>query len=283
MQWDGEVQTRRRRFRRMISVAHHLTFFIGTRFSKSVPLVFVLGYPKSGTSWVCQLTADYLRLPFPQHAILPVGFPAVVHGHSVVTKRFPRGIYVVRDGRDVMVSAFHHLRNQFESGGGKRNQRKFFRSIDLQAPLTDHLPAFIQHIDQHPSGAHCSWAKHVTGSLAANNDKMLLVRYEDLLADPESTLTNVFAQMTGLEVDSDRLRASLDRFSFTKQSGRSQGDESRTSYLRKGTSGDWRNYFDRSTAELFQQRNGEALRLAGYETDDQWVSECPESVDELSE
>ena len=53
--------------------SHHVTWFLGTRFPKSIPLVFVLGYPKSGTTWACQLAADYLQLPFPRYSLLPVG------------------------------------------------------------------------------------------------------------------------------------------------------------------------------------------------------------------
>ena len=53
-----------------------------------------------------QLVAHYLQLPFPRHSLLPVGFPAVVHGHQRVWKSYPRGVYLLRDGRDAVVSAY---------------------------------------------------------------------------------------------------------------------------------------------------------------------------------
>ena len=83
------------------TTSHHLTWFPGTRFPDAIPLVFVTGYPKSGTTWACQMVADYLRLPFPRFTLLPVGCPAAVQGHQRVWKRYRKGVYVLRDGRDV--------------------------------------------------------------------------------------------------------------------------------------------------------------------------------------
>ncbi len=44
-----------RPYRRLRQISHHLTWFLGTRFPKAIPLVFVVGYPKSGTTWACRL------------------------------------------------------------------------------------------------------------------------------------------------------------------------------------------------------------------------------------
>ncbi len=53
---------------RMRVASHNLTWLLGTRFPKSIPLVFVVGYPKSGSTRAAQLVSHCLELPYPRHA-----------------------------------------------------------------------------------------------------------------------------------------------------------------------------------------------------------------------
>jgi len=271
--WLGATQTRRRRFRRFISLSHHITFFLGRRYKKSFRLIFVLGYPKSGTSWVCQLVSDYLRLPFPQHSVFPIGCAAVVHGHEVVSKKYPIGVYVMRDGRDVVISAYHHLHSQFKAGGGKRKNSAFFRSIDTTAPIKDNLAAFIDYSAANPFGSKKHWGQHIESFAQAKNPNIFRIKYEDLLETPHATLHQLFSQLSNTDVDDSQLNESIERFSFNRLSGRKRGEENQQSYLRKGTSGDWKNHFTNESARRFHTHFGRALIEAGYEADDSWVNQ----------
>ena len=269
--WQGATLKRRRKFRRMISLAHQVTFFLGKRFPKSVPLVYVLGYPKSGTTWMCQLLADYLGIPFPQHAILPVGFAAVVHGHEVVTPKYPTGVYIVRDGRDVIVSSFHHLKNEVENGGALKKHRRFFKGLGSKAELIEVLPDFLQHVIENPLHHKWGWGRHVS-TFFENENNFELARFEDLTANPSSALTDLLSRLTQKEVCQTRLAETVTRFSFARQAG--QGSQNGESFLRKGKSGDWRNYFNRASAELFHEHYGSSLVNAGYEADASWIDDC---------
>ncbi len=271
--WDGATHGRRRKFRRMISLAYLVSFRLGRWFPNAIPLVYVVGYPKSGTSWVAQLVADYLRLPFPQHSILPIGCPAVFQGHQRVDRKLPNGVYVVRDGRDVLISGYHHLRGQFLAGGGSRLHRTFFRSIDVEAPVRENLCKFIEHSAKHPFACRQNWGQHVQAYFESSNPNVQLVKYEDLLSDPFDTLSCLFEGLSGQPIDAPRLEDSIERFSFEGQKV-SKGENA---YLRTGRMGDWLNHFDAASAELFHHYYGKALTQAGYESGASWLSKVKQN------
>ena len=67
-----------------------------------------VGFPKSGTNWLCELMGTTLGLPVPVDYQLPIMFKAVVHSHYTYNERFPNAVYIRRDGRDVMTSFYFY-------------------------------------------------------------------------------------------------------------------------------------------------------------------------------
>ena len=248
----------------MIRASHYATWFLGTRFPKAIPLVFVVAYPRSGTTWVTQLVADYLQLPFPKLSLLPVGFPAVVHGHDRVWKSYPRGIYVLRDGRDALVSIYWRV---------SPRQRRAPSRFAKEANTGDSIAAFVewQLTARKPFSSPVNWDKHVRSFFEVKNPNVVLVRYEDLLRDGETTLAKAMAELTGEEADLGRVRDAIKKFSFERQTGRPAGVEDRSAWYRKGQAGDWVNLFTREAAEIFDRYCGDTLIAAGYEADHSWV------------
>ncbi len=274
--WNSGLHRRRRKFRHLIAGSHHLTFTLGRYFPKTFPFVFVIGFPKSGTSWVCQMIAEYMRLPFPQNAILPIGFPAVVHGHETTRQTFPNAVYVMRDGRDAMASLYHHICGQSHHDQGRTSTRK-------GAEPASRFEDFVCDQLRRPTGSKVHWGEHVQRYLAATDaTRPRLIRYESLLSDPVATLTRALDALTGRPSDGERVRAAVDKFAFDRQrkgygahlrqKQDSDPPEDRSSYLRKGTSGDWRNHFTAAAASAFAHACGDTLIASGYETDDSWVS-----------
>lgn len=252
---------------------------LGTRFRRAIPLTFVLGYPKSGTTWVCQLVADYLQLPFPRYSLLPIGFPAVVHGHELVSAKYPRGVYSIRDGRDAMVSRYFFLLRDVPEGDNPAmppNLRRFFPKLRNKADVKENLTPFLEEEFQRPRfGAH--WGRHVASYVDARHPKFVMLRYEDLLGngpnglDGPDTLAGAMSALTGDEPDRRRAELAVEKFSFDRQKKQKAGQDQK--YLRKGGSGDWRNHFTKEAAELFDRYAGDMLVAAGYEKDRSWVSE----------
>ena len=63
-----------------------------------------------------------------------------------------------------------------------------------------------------------------------------------MLVDPRMEITNIF-QFAGLECTDEILETVVNNTSFDSLSqGRASGQQDKSSFFRKGISGDWRNY-----------------------------------------
>ncbi len=247
--------------------------------------LLVSEYPKSGGTWVARMLADYLAIPFCSAQALPAGTSVVMHNHWPYERRFPRSVYVYRDGRDVMISQFFHLKAlaaEAANGDSRRFDLARRRALRLARPVTDmdvlasELPRFLEWQFCSPVGTRLPWHEHVLDWVG--RPQVVPVRYEDLLADAHGAMTNVL-EGCGVPVDATRLNETVRRESFVVRTGREPGTEDNLSFFRKGLAGDWRNYFTRAAAEVFRRFAGDALVALDYEPDDSWVSSCPESIE----
>lgn len=270
---------------RLRAVSHRTTFLLGRRFPKLFPMCFVIGYLKSGTTWACQLAADYLQLPFPRYSLLPVGCPAVVHGHMRVSPRFRHGLYVMRDGRDALTSLYFYLIDQMRIPAGdnprlNKLQRRNFPGLTNRDDVHANIARFVEAQMKRPYSCPLNWGDHVRSFYEARNHHFVPVQYEALRLDGERTFARAMTELTGAEADLTAVRRALDRFSFERQAGRKAGEEDRWNLLRKGEVGDWRGKFSREAAEIFRDYCGEALVMSGYEPDHSWLDRFtgPESA-----
>src|SRR5215208_5603825 len=105
-----------------------------------LPLYIVTEYPKSGGTWVSQMLSDYMRVPFPRNH-RPRFESCVMHGHYPYSPLLKNTICVIRDGRDVMVSAYYHFLFQTEHNStyGVKKFRKEMPFKDYEN-IRQHLP-----------------------------------------------------------------------------------------------------------------------------------------------
>ena len=247
-------------------------------------MVFVLGYPKSGTTWAAQLVADYLQLPFPRLSLLPIGFQAVIHGHFRPRDDFRQMIYQIRDGRDVFSSLYFHLCREIPEGDDppmRRRWRKMFPGLVNKNDVRRNLPAFLEYQMKHPFGCRLNWSDHYRRFLDVNSRRETpLVRYEELLADTETVLAGVMGKLLRERPDMERIQATVEKYRFGQQAKREPGIEDRSSFLRRGQVGDWKTHFTREAAEIFDRYCGDMLIAAGYEADRSWVQSFHEGPKE---
>lgn len=234
--------------------------------------VFLVSYPRSGNTWVrfhlANLTRYNLGEPVDFHSVhqaIPaieieahremlktMPPPRLIKSHNLCDSRLRRVIYILRDGRDVMISYYCYLT------GIRRFEGSF---LD-----------FLGKRDLYP----CLWHEHVESWLqCTSQSELLLIRYEDLIRQPEIELEKM-ARFAGLPCDRERLRWAISNSTLDamrrveKEKGRAFGPTQGFEFVRKGIVGDWQNYFDSTHKEVFKSYANQTLLRLGYVDSEDW-------------
>ena len=224
--------------------------------------IVVNEYPKSGGSWFSQMLSAAVDIPYPRNR-LPCLNTCLMQCH-VLNPRGMRNVVVVwRDGRDIVVSYYHHLMIGHEYQGyqvAKQNAEKI--GISDPENIRENLPAFIDALMERKIGPRFSWPQFV--ETWSKRQGIVETRYEDLLVKPEQELSRVVHELTSGFPEDALVKEIVERYSFQSQSGRSSGTEEQGKFLRKGVAGDWVNYFSDDAIERFNFHAGDALNKLGY-------------------
>lgn len=180
-------------------------------------------------------------------------------------------ISILRDGRDAAVSHhFHNLRlrdfglYEDEARGEAAYAYHVARTSQTPVPLLN--PSTLRRVAT--NWAECWRAESAVSEIIGRRG--LCLRYEQVLADPAGWLSRVFEHLD-LAADEALVRKIVRATSFEKMSkGRKPGEANPKSFVRKGASGDWRRYFDRESAALFNEYAGLELVAAGYAKTVDW-------------
>ena len=255
-------------------------------FSNRLPIYLVPEFPKSGGTWFSQMLSECLGLPFARNTNPAKFQKCVMTGHHLYHPNFHNATVVIRDGRDVMVSAYYYMlfKNEINRQFGVDRHRRQLPFDDYE-DIRSNLPSFIEYMftTYATKRFHFSWSQFVDSWLG---QEVPVVRYEDLLQDAASQLVIVTRRLTGTEVSKTVAEQAVEKYSFKNISGRKVGDEDKRSFVRKGIAGDWKNHFAHEACVMFDAYAGEQLIKAGYEADRSWVekfnTERPETTSALS-
>lgn len=248
--------------------------------------MYVVGYPKSGNTWLCFLmayclNAEYDDLDAPgihptneyQRRYVKGGFARVSYqdrlGKILKTHRQDLKeisakdtvVYLVRDGRDVMVSYYFFKNTYFNPRNLPWLKRlllpiRRLLSSDIQTRTQQQgFSSFLQqHVDE--------WVTHISTWL--KRQPTAIVRYEDLKTDPATTLQRLFAKLD-VKVAPEIIEQALSIFDFKQLSQRQEGEEDRKSFFRKGIVGDWQNHFSETDIQFFERKAEKIMQQLGYE------------------
>lgn len=175
----------------------------------------------------------------PEHAIALDALGAIYPQMKV--------IHIVRDGRDGVVSGWHHNLRQNEASFRAR-----FGSME------QYTRYFVEH----------HWIPFITRAQqwgVAHADAYLELRYEHVLESPREHAARIFSFL-GVDTSESVIEAVVERTSFKSLSGgRERGETNNASHFRRGTSGGWRDELDQASADAFEALGGAMLDRLGYE------------------
>jgi hypothetical protein len=187
-------------------------------------------------------------------------------------------IHVIRDGRDIAVSAMHHLWNHARDAGGHLNiepeelaKRDRYRK-DPEAFIIGGESIFDE--ERLRRGFADPWnymtIKTMEEGPVLLGESYTEVRYENLSEQPVKE-TGRLLEFLGADDGEEAVRRCIEATSFEKLSkGRKRGEEDSSSFLRKGIVGDWKNVFTERDKEIFKEAAGDLLIMLGYESDNDW-------------
>jgi hypothetical protein len=177
---------------------------------------------------------------------------------------FPKArvVQLVRDGRDVMVSAAHHRYELIPA---------FFSNEEVELLLNkmEWMQSYSGLFSNDQVARVASeWSRRNTECYYTArelfDERYAYIRYEDLQSRPYASLLSL---LSFLDISARKtvVQRMIDNCTFTNLAqGRHPGDEDKTSFFRKGVSGDWANYLTDDQNLSFAHCAADAMRLFGY-------------------
>lgn len=270
-------------------------------------IVWLASYPKSGNTWARIFLANYLmnaQEPIPINEAHRFGMTDyiaktyhMVAGRNIdvqdieltlsLRDKVLRGI--VANDADINLVKTHNIRKSVR--GVNIVPDKYTRSAIyiLRNPL-DMVLSYARHYGQpiedavkgvsHPDNANApteqsvaqflgTWSDHVRSWTSGANYPVLVLKYEDLLADPK-TYFGKLVEHFGLPVDEKRLERAI-RFSSIKElkkqensSGFIERPNQSDKFFGKGTSGHWKTDLSEELTKQMRREHRDVMERYGY-------------------
>ena len=239
---------------------------ICSAFQTSPGDVFLVTYPKSGTTWIAEIIRCITQAKNPNRDIADTGMlrfemanqkqlntwssPRSISTHLPFDKIMRHSedpakyIYLARNPKDVAVSMFY-----------------FVRSMKIIFDFDGTWSEFLQHFMKGNIPVGVSYFDHVLEWWIHKDDEnVLFLKYEDLKKELKSQI-KIIAEFLGHDFSDEEAQAVKEQCTFqamksnpklniNKQPGSSSLFK-KSSHLRKGIVGDWKNHFsDEQLAEF---------------------------------
>lgn len=166
-------------------------------------------------------------------------------------------VYIVRDPRDVAISFAHHI--------GKSIDQAIDKMASTETCLGSNLGRFTPTTRQ---PLH-TWSQHVESWLDHATPSPLLVRYEDMMADPVRQGARI-ARHVGFDKTMDIYEQAAQNTRFSElskqetQSGFREVLAPERRFFRSGKAGGWKDTLTPAQIARIEQAHGPVMRRLGY-------------------
>lgn len=229
--------------------------------------VFIIGHPKSGNTWLQNLIAGLVYGIDPEYTpyslvsdLIPgekkryyrrYQTPMFFRNHNLPALPYKKVVYVIRDGRDVMVSYYHHI------------SAVLGREVDFHLVVRgkEVVPPFF-----------FTWSEHVEVWMENRFDAdIIVVKYEDLISDSVHQLRRLCdflsINRTATFLSSIAQKAS---FEIMRRKEEIHGIDNPNwpedkHFVRRGEVGSYKDEMPKDVLEIFMESSENTLRKYGYD------------------
>jgi hypothetical protein len=228
--------------------------------------VFIVGYPKSGNTWFQNLVAGLVYGTNPQYApdsiiqeLIPdvhykryyrrFQTPMFFKSHHLPRPEYKRVVYLLRDGRDALVSYYHYL-----------------------SALRENEVDFMRLARDGEGVSEGKWHDHVEKWMAnPYKASMISIKYEDLITNPIDQLRR-FCEFVQLERENSFIEhvVTQARFDMMRQkeivSGWDDGNRwpKDKFFVRRGIVGSYHDEMPKDVLDVFVHTARDTLSKCGY-------------------
>jgi len=214
-----------------------------------------VGFPKSGNVWLTSLIANVLELPVEKRN----NFSRVYYVHKSLNKKFLhdpklyRGVVLVRDLRDVIVSLYYWLKTEGYKNYYKHGPHQIFNDLE-----TMYIEFFLRRFAQLP--VETMIEDYVRRGWP-------VVKYERLWDQTEVELQRLF-EIWGIAVEAEKIKNAVEsnRIEKLKKKGGVLESYIERDHFRKGGYGQYKTEILPHILKDIETRYGDYLRSWGYET-----------------
>jgi hypothetical protein len=228
---------------------------------------YIAAFPRSGSTWLRTILCgiidpekgfepDVFNRLIPSVGIINLPLiwklpdPRIMFTHAPFRRGLRRVVYVVRDGRDSLVSFYH---KEFTREGVAITFPEFFSLYNMRR----FGPRWHDNVE--------SW---LTQGKEYLGDNLLIAKFEDLKKTPVPLIREI-AKFLDIRADESAISHALEAASLENAREREKRENRRldnpnASFYRGGKTGQWQEYMDDAIYAKFMKMSERAFSLAGY-------------------